>query len=84
MRRVVRVFGAVFFYLILGVSRAQACTVCFADADAATSRGVKLAVLFLLGVVLFVLGAIAAVAFTWIRRARRIQPADPNFSLKNR
>lgn len=72
-------------YLWFLVARsAEACSVCFGDPDSAMTHGVKLAVLFLLGVVLFVLGGIAAVTVTWIRRAQKIQSENPNFSLKNR
>ncbi len=51
-----------------------ACSVCFGNPDSASSKAVGAAVLFLLGVVAFVLVAIAWTAFSWYRRARLIPP----------
>ncbi len=47
-----------------------ACSVCFGDPNSSMTKGAMMGVLFLLGVVLFVLGAIASVAVVWTRRAR--------------
>ncbi|MBI1909181.1 MAG: hypothetical protein HYS22_03335 [Deltaproteobacteria bacterium] len=47
-----------------------ACTVCLGDPDSPLSKGAKMGVLVLVGVVLFVLGGISGVAFSWWRRSR--------------
>lgn len=51
----------------------SACTVCFGDPNSPMTHGAKAAIIFLLGVVAFVLGSIVAVAIFWIRRARLVQ-----------
>ena len=48
-----------------------ACSVCFADPGSASSKGVVLAVLFLMGVVGLVLAAVMATLLVWSRRARK-------------
>ena len=52
-----------------------ACAVCFGDPNSLLSKGVVPAVLFLMGVVAFVLGWIAFLAFRWSRRANPHSPA---------
>ena len=49
-----------------------ACSVCFGNPDSQMTKGAMLGVFFLLGLVVFVLGAIASVAVTWSRRARKL------------
>ncbi len=67
------------FWLFLGTllfavaEQAQACTFCFGDLNSDSARSVKMAILFLLGVVVFVLGMIASVILRCIVRARKIQ-----------
>lgn len=47
-----------------------ACSVCFGNADSWQSKGVAAGVLFLLGMIALVLGAIAFTIFRWSRRAK--------------
>lgn len=49
-----------------------ACSVCFGNPDSQMTKGAMLGVFFLLGLIIFVLGAIASVAVTWSRRARKL------------
>lgn len=49
-----------------------ACSVCFGDPASALSKGALMGVLFLMGVVFFVLTGIAAAIFVWARRAQRL------------
>lgn len=50
-----------------------ACAVCFGDPHSSSSKALKAAVLFLLGVVVFVLGGIASVILAWTLRGRKIE-----------
>ena len=52
---------------------ALACTVCFGDPNSKTSTAVTVGVLFLLGLIVFVLGWIAYTIVVWSRRARKLQ-----------
>ncbi len=54
----------------------MACSVCFGDPSSPLSKGILAGVWLLLAVVIGVLGAIAAVAVTWTRRARRLAETD--------
>lgn len=63
--------------ILLIAERADACSVCFTNPDSELTAGAKMGVLFLLGVVCFVLSAIACVAISWSRRARRLQVPNP-------
>ena len=49
------------------------CSVCFTDPKSPMSHGAVMGILFLLGVVAFVLGGIAATAIVWARRAKKIE-----------
>ena len=49
-----------------------ACSVCAGNPNSLLSKGAIAGVLFLVGVVVIVLGGIAATAFCWARRARQI------------
>lgn len=49
-----------------------ACSVCFGDPHSLMSKGVFWGVLFLMGVVGFVLASIASVIVIWTRRARKV------------
>ena len=60
-------------WLLTPAKDAWACSVCFGDPHSKISRGIFAAVFLLLGIVIFVLGAIAGIAVTWIRRAKNIQ-----------
>lgn len=76
-----RFFHRGFFYLfffsdLLTSHVAEACTFCFGDPNSHSTKGVKIAVLFLLGIVIFVLGAVACVIMTWVSRARRLSAQD--------
>lgn len=53
-----------------------ACSVCFGDPGSASSRGVVMAVLFLIGVVGTVLTGVAATIFVWANRARKLDPEE--------
>ena len=57
---------------------ALACAVCFGDPNSKTSKAVTVGVLFLLGLIVFVLGWIAYTIVVWSRRARKLQ--DPTKS----
>jgi hypothetical protein len=50
-----------------------ACSVCFGDPNSPIVHGAKAGVAVLLGIVLFVVGGIVAVAIYWIRRARLLK-----------
>ena len=50
-----------------------ACSVCFGDPQSLQSRGLFFGVCFLLGIVAFVLGAVASTAVSWARRAKKIE-----------
>jgi hypothetical protein len=52
------------------------CTVCFGDPNALSSKALVLAVFFLGAVVVSVLGGIGWTAFTWSRRARRLDTTE--------
>ena len=61
--------AAVFF----GFERtAAACSVCFGDPRSKMTHGTFVAMVFLLGVVLFVLSGIAWTAMTWASRAKHL------------
>ncbi len=60
-----------------------ACSVCFGDPNSLTSKGISLAVLFLLGVVGFVLAAILFIAISWHRRAKELPSAVPMDALSD-
>jgi hypothetical protein len=48
------------------------CPVCVGDPSSPMTQAAQAGVLFLLGVVVLMLGAIGAIAFTWARRAKRL------------
>lgn len=50
-----------------------ACSVCGGDPALPLTRGVMMGVLFLLGVIVLVLSGIAYTAWTWARRAKKIE-----------
>ena len=52
-----------------------ACSVCFGDPRSLLSRGAFWGVLFLMGVIIFVLASIASVSWIWARRASVIASA---------
>jgi len=64
-------------FVFCGSKSLWACSVCFGDPNSLMVHGAKMAVAFLLGVTLFVLGGIVGVAYFWVRRARllRVQAA---------
>ena len=53
-----------------------ACAVCFGDPNSSMTRAAQAGVLFLLGVVFFVLAGVAATILVWMRRARRLERAQ--------
>jgi len=75
MRFSLKTFGLTLlcFWPILYSQPVWACAVCFGDPNSASSKALKAAVLFLLVVVVFVLGAIGSVSWVWTRRARKIE-----------
>jgi len=56
--------------LLSHTSSAFACSVCFGDPNSLSSKAVLAAVLFMAGVIVFVLGVIAYHALVWSRRAK--------------
>ena len=50
-----------------------ACAVCGGDSSSLLTRGTLMGVLFLLGTVIFILFGIAYTAWTWSRRAKKIE-----------
>ncbi len=50
-----------------------ACAVCFGDPASLSSKALQAGVLFLVGVVAFVLGGIAWTGFVWAKRAKKIE-----------
>ena len=50
-----------------------ACSVCFGDPNSALTKGALAGVFLLMGVVVFVLSGIAATAFAWARKAKRLE-----------
>ena len=62
-----------FFLVPIFYSRpVWACAVCFGDPNSSSSKALKIAVLFLLGVVVSLLGVIASVSLVWALRAQKI------------
>ena len=57
--------------LLLVPRLAGACAVCFGDPDSPASRGLTVAVLFLVGVIVAVLAGVALFAVTMLRRNER-------------
>ncbi len=55
-----------------------ACSVCFGDPHSLLSRGAFWGVLFLLGVVGFVLSSVASVIVIWAGRAKKLQNPGPS------
>lgn len=50
-----------------------ACAVCFGDPNSLSSKALWVAVFFLFGLVLFVLGGIAWTGYVWARRGKKLQ-----------
>ncbi len=48
-----------------------ACSVCFGDPNSLMTKGTIAGVLFLMGVIVLVLGAIFMTAVSWVRNAKR-------------
>ena len=57
--------------LLLAPRLAGACAVCFGDPDSPASRGLTVAVLFLVGVIVSVLAGVALFAVSMLRRNER-------------
>ena len=60
------------FIVLLTSQKVLACAVCFGDVDSPLTKGLNAAILFLVGVVGFVLASISLIAFSWSRRAKRL------------
>ena len=60
-----------------------ACSICFGDPASSSSKAVTLAVLFLMGVVLMVLGGIAGVILSWVFREIEIGGVTTSATLKD-
>lgn len=54
-----------------------ACSVCFSDPNSPMTKGAFWGVLFLLGVVGFVLSSVASVIVIWASRAKKLQSPGP-------
>jgi len=52
-----------------------ACAACGGNPESSLTKGVIAGVLFLLAVITCVLGGIAWTAFSWSRRAKKIEPS---------
>ena len=59
--------------LFMSWEQVFACAVCFGDPNSPLTHGARAAVWVLLGVITFVLLAIAGVAMYWVRRARLLE-----------
>lgn len=71
-RHAVRLNPALVAAALLLVPRlAGACAVCFGDPDSPASRGLTVAVLFLVGVIVAVLAGVALFAVSMLRRNER-------------
>lgn len=68
-------------YLLLLPVRVSACTVCFGDPNSNQVRGAEAGVLVLLGVIVFLLLAIAGAILFFTIRARRIRQVTNNVNL---
>jgi len=66
----------VFILPFFATNISWACSVCYGDPNSALTKGVKMAVLFLLGVVLSVLTGIASIAWVWVRRSEKLRNAS--------
>lgn len=75
MKRLFALGSAAFAAALASPSIARACAVCYGDPSAEITQGAKAGVLLLLGVIVFVLVWIAAVALFWVRRARMLDAA---------
>lgn len=69
--------GAFAAGLVPTARQAEACAVCFGDPDSPMAKGIVWGVLVLISVVGFVLVAIAATGFVWMRRSRRLADMEP-------
>lgn len=58
---------------LLLVKELSACAVCFGDPKSPLTLGAKAGVLFLIGVVGFVLASFGAVVLFWMRRAKLLE-----------
>ena len=71
-RHVARLHPALVAAALLLMPRlAGACAVCFGDPDSPSSRGLTVAVLFLVGVIVAVLAGVALFAVSMLRRNER-------------
>ncbi len=71
------IFGMVLAGILVGGGVLHACPVCFRVEDSATTDGIQLAVLVLVGVTAVVLGAFAKFIVGFARRERRQFPELP-------
>lgn len=55
-----------------------ACSVCFGDPSSASSKGMVLAILFLMGVIGSVLAAVMVTILVWTHRARKQASMSPS------
>lgn len=68
------IFTAIGLAVLFAAQEAFACSVCFGDPQSDMSRGIRWGVLFLGGVIVFVLTIIGSISISWTRRARKINP----------
>lgn len=75
-----RLSGVLAIFLLIwsvaGVSAAQACAVCFGDPQSPMARGAVMGVVTLVGIVGFVLAAIAGTGFFWLHRSLKLSRAS--------
>ena len=63
---------SVLIAVVVFSARSSACSVCFGDPDSAMAKGATAGVLFMVGVIGFVLCGIAGLGLTWVHRSRRL------------
>ena len=77
--RLLQVSG--FWFQVFAASAASACPVCFGNSNSPLAQGTNNGILFLLGIVVFVQIAFAALFVTFWRRARAIRRRRESFHL---
>ncbi len=62
--------------LLVASDQAWACAVCFGDPESKMAKGAVAGVLFLVGVVTFVLAGVVGTGLLWVHRSRRIDRGE--------
>jgi len=77
-----KISSAILILLWLFLSETtEACSVCFGNPNSNQSKSVVLGVLFLMGVILFVLTYIVVISLIWARRAKKLAQETAKASL---